>query len=88
VKIAAQEQKNGRVLCDDATRIMVKSSLCTGGESVEVDRWMRTFAWRRQVAELLFGIAPPWIENRQAKVFSALRRHDLSSVPKISDDLK
>ena len=50
---------------------MVKSSLRTGGESMEVDGWMRTFAWRRQVAELLFRITPPWIENGQSKIPNA-----------------
>ena len=50
---------------------MVKSSLRTGGEGMEVNWWMRTFAWRRQVAELLLRITPLWVENRQSKIPNA-----------------
>jgi hypothetical protein len=44
---------------------------------MEVDRWMRTFAWRRQVAELLFGIPTPWTKNRQSKSIYVVRSHGL-----------
>src|SRR4029077_5543443 len=78
-KIAAQKQENRCVLRDGATGVMVKGSLGTGSEGVEVDRWMHAFAWRRHAAKLLFRIVPPWIQNSQSKVIHSVRRHGLSS---------
>src|SRR6266436_14169 len=84
-KIAAQKQKNRCVLRHGATRIMVKGSLRTGSEGVEVDRRMRAFAWRGHAAKLLFRVAPTWVENSQSKVVHVARGHDLSSLRKIGD---
>jgi hypothetical protein len=55
---------------------------------VKADWRMRAFAWRRQRAKLLFCVVPPWIENGQSKTVHVVRRHGLSSIPKVSDDRK
>src|SRR5205814_10420413 len=74
-KIAAQKQKNRCVLRDGVTRVLVKGSVGTGSEGVEVDRRMRAFAWRGHTTKLLFRIAPTWVENSQSKILSALQCH-------------
>src|SRR5215475_12083441 len=79
-KIPAQKQQNWCVLSDGAMWIMMKGSLCTGGESVEVNRRVGAFAWRRQRAKLLVCIVPPRIENGQSKAVYVMRPHDLSPV--------
>src|SRR6266496_1790535 len=87
-KIAAQKQKNRCVLLDGATGATVKGSLRTGSEGVEVDRRVRAFAWRGHTTKLLFRIAPTWVENSQPKVSCVVRRHNLSSVPKVRNGYK
>jgi hypothetical protein len=74
-KIAAQKQKNRRVLRDGATRATVKGSLRTGSEGVEIDWRMRAFARRGHARKLLFRIAPTWVENSQSKILCALQCH-------------
>src|SRR4029453_1557530 len=89
-KIATQKQENRCVLRDGAARIMMKRSLRTGSEGVKVDRRMRAFAWRGQVAKLLCRIVPSRVENGQSKGAYVVRSHNLSplgmSVTDVNDE--
>ena len=55
----------------------MKSSQRAGSESMKIDRRMRAFAGGRQIMKLLLRIASTRIENSQAKIFRALRCHQL-----------
>jgi len=55
----------------------MKSSKRACSESMKIDRRMRAFTRGRQIMKLLFRIASTRIKNGQAKMFRALRCHQL-----------
>jgi hypothetical protein len=61
----------------------MKGSPRTSGEGMEVDRRVRAFAWRRQVAKLLFRIVTTWVQYGQSKAVCVVRRHYLLSARKV-----
>ena len=74
---AAQKKKDRCVLRDRTTRIEMKSSQRARGKSMKIDRRMRAFTRAGQLMKLLFRITSTRIENSQAKMFRALRCHQL-----------
>jgi hypothetical protein len=76
-KIAAQQENNRRSLRDRTLGVVMKKSARASSVTVKIDRRVHLCGRASSVAKMLFRVATARIENGQAKVVCAMRRHCL-----------